>query len=390
VLVLSAIAIACDAPGADVDRAPGAGGFAPSAAPLADGGAPAASAVEAEGGAAGPAGAGACRSHADCATGCGDDGRCASAPSCTRTHGGRTCGADGKDDCCAVAQQGTARVDRYLVTAGRMRAFVERVSGDVRGFVDGLPSGRWDKAWTDPAALPTDVASADAILGGAGNKKACEQGAYTGHTYWTPRTEADFSDFDRDTLDDKALNCVPWALLQALCVWDGGHLATRAELEAAFTNGGTTRYPWGDDALESVRRPDPKERLNIESAFRTAPLPAKFRADDNGEPLEVSYRIAPPGRFPRGNNRAGIADAAGNLLEWVGDGERQFVWKGDFEHHADNAETLSGSMWWATRKGIPIGVGVGAWVWGERQLYGNAGGPEERNGYYAIGGRCAR
>lgn len=331
-----------------------------------------------------------CKVDADCTTACGDDGKCTSAPSCARAHGGRTCGPNGTDDCCATAKQGPYTIDKYMITAGRMRAFVERFQGDIRGFIATLPAGQWDPAWNDDDAIPTDLASANAALGPA-KKKACTQGENTGHTYWTPKTDDDYSDFDQDVLDEKALNCVPWVMLQALCVWDGGHLATVEELKAAFTNGGVTRYPWGDDDLESVSRPDPLERLNIEGAFATTPLPATYRKNGGGQPAEVSFLIAPPGRFPKGNNEAGIADAAGNLLEFVGDRPRQFVWKGDFEHHAANAATFNaGYIWMDARKGFPVGVGVGPWIWGDGQLYGNAGTGAERNGYYSIGGRCAR
>src|SRR5690606_35890031 len=151
----------------------------------------------------------------------------------------------------------------------------------IKGFIDSLPRERWNPDWNDPEAIPTDIESANTILGPA-KKKACNQGNYTGHTYWTPKTDDDYSDFDQDVLDEKALNCVPWVLLQALCVWDGGHLATLAELKAAFTNGGTTKYPWGDEDLESVSRPDPRQRLNIEGGFKTTPLPESYRKNSAG------------------------------------------------------------------------------------------------------------
>ncbi|HVH43260.1 MAG TPA: SUMF1/EgtB/PvdO family nonheme iron enzyme [Labilithrix sp.] len=332
-----------------------------------------------------------CKAHTDCTTGCGDDGKCATAPSCTLAHGGRSCGPDGTDDCCAVATQGTSKIDKYLITAGRMRAFIERFDGNIKGFVDKLPTEKWNPGWTDDDALPTDVASANLVLGPA-MKKACDQGPNTGHTYWTPKTDEDYSDFDQGTLDEKALNCVPWQLMQALCVWDGGHLATLAELKAAFTNGGNTKYPWGDDELANLNAPDPQERLNIEASYRTPQVPADVtRQNENGDPAEVSFLISPPGRYPKGNNQAGIADSAGNLLEWVGDAPRQFVWKADFEHHAANAAQFNGGyFWWDARKNMPFGLGAGPWIWGEGQLYGNAGNAGERNGYYSIGGRCAR
>jgi formylglycine-generating enzyme required for sulfatase activity len=307
-----------------------------------------------------------------------------SAPSCAREHGGRTCGPNGNEDCCSVATQGQYKVDKYMITAGRMRAFVEHVKGDVKGFVESLGPDKWKPEWSEKDSLSFDMDSANEILGPYANKKACNQGAHTGHTYWTPKTGDDYSDFDQDTLDDKALNCVPWGMLQALCAFDGGHLATLAELRAAFTNNGTTTYPWGNDPVANVSAPDPQQRLNLEGGFQTSPLPPAFRKDSDGDPAEVSFHIAPPGRFPKGNNKAGVADAAGNLLEWVGDKRRQFVWKGDFEHHASNAAALNFGKWW-WEKPFPIGE---PWVWGTSQLLGNAGTDDQRNGYYTIGGRC--
>ena len=95
--------------------------------------------------------------------------------------------------------------------------------------------------------------------------------------------------------------------------------------------------------------------------------------------------IAPPGRFPLGHNQVGIADAAGNLLEFVGDAPRQFVWKGDFERHARDAALLTGGQIWMDETQITSAP----WIWGENQLGGLAGTPEQKHGYYAIGGRCA-
>ena len=313
----------------------------------------------------------------------------ASAPSCAQKHGGSTCGPDGKSDCCAVATQGNVKLGKYMITAGRMRSFIDKVNGDVAGFVKGLGADKWKAEWTSDA-LPTDRASADVALGPAG-KKACEQGDFTGHTYWTPKTDGDFSDFDQATLDEKALNCVPWPLAQALCAFDGGHLATVKDLRAAFTNDDTTKFPWGDEGLDADA-PDPGERLNIEFGFVTDNAPANPAHAKNGQPVEVSFFIAPPGRFPKGDNRSGIADAAGNLLEWVGDGPRQFVWKADFEHHGANAVTFNGlngkSIW--MDKETTFGLSTGApWTWGTSQLAGNAGTAAQKDGYYAIGGRCA-
>lgn len=334
-----------------------------------------------------------CTKHEDCQTGCGDDHQCATAPSCTRMRGGRTCGPNGGDDCCARVKQGTYTLDKYLVTAGRMRAFIERFNGNIDGFVKTLSADRWDPSWNDPTTIPTDMASADVALGMAG-KRSCKAGDFTGRTYWTPKADDDYSDFDQDTLDEKALNCVPWQLMQALCAFDGGHLAKLAELREAFTNGGTTKYPWGDDSYDPNGQ-DPKGRLNAYYIYNDTPIPPGARLSDDGSPKDIAFYVSPPGRYPLGNNQAGITDSAGNLLEWVGDQPRQFVWKADWEKHGQNAKQIrvlvgassgQADIWLETYfLGKP-------WIWGNSQGIPNvfaAGESNEKNGYYSIGGRCA-
>ncbi len=332
-----------------------------------------------------------CTTHDQCKTACRDDHVCASAPSCTRQHGGRSCGPNGDEDCCAKVKQGSYTLDKYLITAGRMRAFIEREGGDIQGYVAKLPANQWDTSWTDPDALPTNIETANAVMGAA-LKRACSPGSNTGRTYWTPKSGDDYSDFDQDVLDEKALNCVPWQMVKAFCVFDGGHLATVDELRAAFTNGGTTKYPWGDDYYDPSG-PDPQNRLNAWFNYSGTPLPNDYRKDDDGNPKDNAFYVSPPGRFPLGDNKAGVADAAGDLLEWVGEQPRRFVWKADFEKHGSdakkfNATSIGGSnadIWSDT---APIYAGGGPWIWGNNQL-GLIGTQDERNGYYSIGARCA-
>lgn len=332
-----------------------------------------------------------CTKNEDCTTGCGDDHQCATAPSCTREHGGRSCGPDGNDDCCVKVKQGSYTLDKYLITAGRMRAFIERFNGDIQGFVKTLPAGKWNSAWNDPDALPSNIDEANGVMG-APLKRGCSPGTNTGRTYWTPKKDNDYSDFDQDTLDEKALNCVPWQMVQAMCAFDGGRLANLEELKAAFTNAGTTKYPWGDDYYDPSKA-DPNNRLNSFYNYNDTPLPANARKNDDGSPLDISFYVSPPGKYPLGNNKSGVADSAGNLLEWTGDQPRQFIWKADFEKHGKDAKTmnqtsgnLSGADIWLEK--VPVYGGGGPWIWGNKQL-GVAGDNGERNGYYSIGGRCA-
>ena len=90
-----------------------------------------------------------CVGHADCvADGCNYNGICIAEPSCAQHSGGDTCGAGEIDEttntaeansahesCCASlplpAPLAATRLDKYEITAGRMREFVSRTGGDI-------------------------------------------------------------------------------------------------------------------------------------------------------------------------------------------------------------------------------------------------------------------
>lgn len=315
----------------------------------------------------------ACAKHEDCAAdGCDYDGRCAVGRSCTRHLGGDTCGtgeigAPGAkhESCCETAALtgSKVRIDKYEVTAGRMRAFLERVAGNVRATTSGIEG--WKAAWND--LVPSNIDEANTMLGpfwaGAANdpdaasasKRSCAAGSFGGHTYFTPGDAA--QDFTQDELDPKALNCVGWHLLRAFCAWEGGRLPTLAEIKNAFTNGTGTGRPWSwhDTTPHDPDAMDP--RLNHKFNYG---WPEKSTRRFSGEtPADVSWYVSPPGRFPLGANKEGV-QIAGNLMPWVSE-EYTLAWTFSWESHKGDA-------------------GVTTW---------SKSFPETPNGYYAIGGRCA-
>jgi len=155
----------------------------------------------------------ACEAHSDCASdGCAYDKKCATAPSCTKLEGGYTCGptetAARQEDCCASAPVGGYVVDKFQVTAGRMRVFLERLNGNVRGWAQGLPAARWDQTYT--SQLPQSWDEANVHLGPYYDKRSCTAGYHTGHTFRTPPQDGDMQAFPQEVLDAKALNGVPW------------------------------------------------------------------------------------------------------------------------------------------------------------------------------------
>jgi hypothetical protein len=320
-----------------------------------------------------------CTTHSDCASqGCDDRGRCAVGRTCTQKLGGRTCGpgevvngepAPGHESCCVrVPIPGTdKRMDKYMITAGRMRQFVMQQDGKIRDWVSQANIPGWQPAWN--ALVPNSIAEADIQLGaywtgapndsnGAQSKRSCDADWSGGHTYWTNNPGETPSDYTKDESDVKALNCVGWHLARAFCAYEGGRLPTRGEMIAAYKNGGATSYPWGN-AFDNNRL---SHQYNYNFPYNPN---RRMRGSGAGAYVaDIAVFIAPPGRFPAGANSVGAQDIAGNLLPWVNDAPYRFMWTYSWERHTDQANQLPDQNWQS------------AW-------------PGEPNGYYAIGARCA-
>lgn len=306
----------------------------------------------------------ACAAHGDCASdSCAYDGKCAVAKSCAGHFGGDTCGVGEvgepgaqHESCCATAPisdaAGAAMLDKYVVTAGRMRQFIERTNGNLRGFVEGLHGNpHWQQDWNE--MLPSSVAEANFLLGpqGHGGRSGCDLGQSLGRTYWMTEAENEALGepgthaFTKDVLDQKALNCVEFFMLQALCIWDGGRLATHVEIKTAWQGGEHRDYPWGNDWSPS------KVVWKFNRAF-----PEVY---DQGNFVFV----AAPGRVPDGNGKFGHSDLAGLVFEITSNvSGKNVTWAGNgsWEGHA------------VIKDGNPYGL------------------VPATQAYWATGGRCAR
>jgi formylglycine-generating enzyme required for sulfatase activity len=340
----------------------------------------------------------ACNANSDCSSdGCNYEKKCAISASCTTHMGGDTCGPNDvsgmkQESCCTKVDAGPYKLDKYQITAGRMRAMVERLGGNLKGYAMGLPAGKWNQADTDE--LPASTAEVNDALGSFGMagkpKRSCDRtGAggvgfgFGGHTYWTPPNGSDKSDFSKDTLDQKTLNCVSWPMIKLLCVFDGGHMITKAEMDYAFTNGGTSQYPWGNAPAYNAAVQD--DRVVHQFSYATPDVPfGNLSKNASGDPAEIAYYVAPPGRRPMGNNSYGMADVGGNMLMFVDDGRRTanpprspFVWSISWERHGQEAAGINGNgyAYYNTQNNITL--------WGSSSV-----GPEAPYGYYGLGGRC--
>jgi hypothetical protein len=297
-----------------------------------------------------------CSKHEDCTSdGCDDSKHCANGRSCTQLDGGRTCGAGEvgqagamHESCCgALTIPGRAtKLDKYKITAGRMRAFVERTSGDVLGWYEANKASlsATQQAQIEPykGYLPSDLLSypygANYQLGGTvylPQRPSNVQGCFVGnagnqangsHTYWNGALEQEDRGFDQAFLDRLPLNCVTYPMVAAFCAWDGGRVETYDEHAAAY---GASTYPWGNSPnAGGYRSVGGAWTLVGPATGSTNPCPSCDDAHANwlnnyqfpeggnaGKPWDYAYWMSAPGRFPAGANAAGHQDLAGLQME---------------------------------------------------------------------------
>ncbi|MDB4947215.1 MAG: Tryptophan synthase alpha chain [Labilithrix sp.] len=295
-----------------------------------------------------------CAANTDCTSdGCDYAKKCAVARSCTSHMGGDTCGtgevgAAGAvhESCCTALPLSTGvKLDKYKATAGRVRAMVERLNGDVKGWY--LAS----KASLSPAAvaqidpwvamLPSGLTGDYGINEQLGSfiyipdKPSSQQGCFVAgngtHTYWLPDAVNMFyadsaQGFPQDVLDTKPVNCIPMPLAAAFCAWDGGRLQTFAENKEMF---GTQVYPYGTTPLPGGYGPingvfvtvGPADK-GTSAACPTCSVVTMNWANNYQYPnpnpaklFDYSFYISAPGRFAGDKGPLGHMDAGGDLME---------------------------------------------------------------------------
>jgi len=359
-----------------------------------------------------------CNAHADCESdGCDDTKHCANGRSCTQTNGGRTCG-EGEvtaaglpgakhESCCgAIAIPGRAtKLDKYKITAGRMRAFVERTNGDVLGWYEAnkasLSATQRAQIEAYKGYLPSDLTSypygAEYQLGGTSilpHKPSDSQGCYVGnagnqangsHTYWNGTLEQEDRGFDQAFLDRLPLNCVTYPMVAAFCAWDGGRVETFEEHSTAY--GGAT-YPWGNaPAAGGYAVVNGVFQLYGPAANPSGACPScdgnrvnwsySYQFPEGGnaaKPWDYSYFISPPGRFPSGASTAGHQDIAGLMMELTA------TTNGSETTTDLNGQTVNQPkvMWSKNGSWEGHAVGYGSFAFAVMTKYGK------------TGGRCAR
>lgn len=123
-------------------------------------------------------------------------------------------------------------------------------------------------------------------------------------------------------LDMRPLNCTPYTMFAAFCAWDGGRVATEAELNYVYDVDGTgavSNYPWGSAPEAGGYQTVGGVWTKIgpaTSGFSNTPCPTcddtminwRFNYQKIAPPggngnRDQTYFISPPGRFPLGASR---------------------------------------------------------------------------------------
>ena len=225
-----------------------------------------------------------------------------------------TCGVSGNDDCCkslkvsggtffrsndragagdlrSPAMIGTFWLDRYEVTVGRFRAFVEAGMGTQvnspiagQGAHANFPASGWDDRWN--AVLEANRAALVAAV-------KCDAAFHT----WTDTIQS---------TDNRPMNCITWYEAMAFCAWDGGFLPTEAEWNYAAAGGDEQRaYPWSN----------PPEVTALDGTHSSY-LEGTNCVGDGMTGCQTSDLIA-VGTKPAGDGRWDHSDLAGNVSEWT-------------------------------------------------------------------------
>lgn len=206
------------------------------------------------------------------------------------------------------ARVSSFRLDRFEVTVGRFRAFVDDVvagrffpqPGDGKHRIpnatgDGylsLNSNR-EKGWRATDTIPTTLAAwRQDLAPPQTSSKSCDPHTFTN---------------EAGDNENRPINCVSWAEAYAFCIWAGGFLPTDAEWEYAAAGGSKQLlFPWG--------AAPPDARLAVFGCLDEA----GNRHPCSGTDALFVRNIARVGSLSvRGP--FGHLDLAGNLREWTAD-----------------------------------------------------------------------
>src|SRR5450432_2957395 len=229
---------------------------------------------------------------------------------------GTDAGAFGSDDGGVSGEAHPAtvssfRLDKYEVTVGRFRQFVDAWNGG-QGYVPPPGSGKHTHLHgglgVEDSARPGTFesgwrASDDANILLTDPRYGLDCGPAT----WTTLPASD------GTLP---INCVNWWEAYAFCIFDGGFLATETEWEYAAAGGSDQReYPWGSAS------PGTNNEYAIYNNYFSGGmgLTGPFGLGTG------AARLAPVGTPTLGAGKWGHLDLVGDVSQWTLDGYADYV-----------------------------------------------------------------
>lgn len=197
------------------------------------------------------------------------------------------------------------RLDKYAVTVGRFRQFVDAWNGGWRpepgsgkhsylNGGDGLNANK-PKGGYEPGWLPLDNSSVSLTTKAL---TSCSGSNLTDDYRRIPYSCNTWTDAP-DAGERLPIVCVNWPEAYAFCIWDGGFLPSDAELEYAAAGGDEQRkFPWGPAA------PGQESQYAIfECDFPTPSV------------CTSAAKIAPVGTAKLGVGRWGQLDLVGNVRQ---------------------------------------------------------------------------
>lgn len=335
------------------------------------------------------------------------------AASCSESGPGRSnCGADANESCCEspLVEGGTYnrtyqntgsgptgeadpatissfRLDKYEVTVGRFRKFVEYLDAGGalpeagtgkhaylnagQGLADSGKSGSfepgWDASWN--SKIPSGSGAADKwkslLASGTNGSAGC--GVYG---TWTAQPG------DNENLP---LTCVGWYESYAFCIWDGGFLPSEAEWKYAAAGGDEQRmYPWGTDELGSD---------NQYAIYDCCYPDGQCSVATGHDTCTGVVNAAPVGYASKGVGRYGQMDLVGNVWEWGLD-----RYADSYVNPCEDCAYVTGNTQNRVMPGggFHTGANLGGtllYSWNRSQISYSA---DTYRGDYAVGVRCGR
>ena len=303
----------------------------------------------------------------------------------------KTCGYGGIGDCCEsfVVEGGTYyrsydkagdsysgdmskpatvssfRLDKYEVTVGRFRAFVNAGMGTMTnppisdsGAHENIAGSGWKVAWSNlGSGLGLAPDKAHLLV----NLNCSPAGEKPGGQTWTDAPGPN---------ENRPMTCISWYEAMAFCAWDGGYLPTEAEWNYAAAGGNEQRaYAWST----------PPGSLILDN------LHASYAAENgdctgDGMPGCATTDLLEVGTRPAGDGRWGHSDLTGNASEWNLDWEQTVV----------QTPCVDCSNLTPGTERVIRGGSAASGAHALRTGYRNHASPDALSSQYHIGARCAR